>query len=96
MIKRIVKMSFQPEKINEFKTIFKENNVFISSFKGCKHVELMQDKNDPNIFFTYSIWENENFLEEYRKSALFESVWSKTKVLFNDKPEAWSVEDVRF
>lgn len=88
-------MSFHPEKISEFKTVFKENKVFISSFKGCKQVDLMQDKTNPCIFFTYSIWENESFLEEYRQSTLFESVWGKTKVLFNDKPEAWTVSDVR-
>ena len=95
MIKRIVKMSFHSEKIEEFKIIFKESKVFISSFKGCTHVELLQDKNNPNIFFTYSVWDNETHLEEYRNSALFESVWGKTKVLFNDKPEAWTVEVVR-
>ena len=94
MIKRIVKMSFKPEKVNEFKTIYKESSVFISSFKGCSHVELMQDKTNPNIFFTYSIWDAEEFLEDYRNSALFESVWSKTKILFNAKPEAWTVEEV--
>ena len=30
-------------------------------------------------------------LENYRNSALFKNVWAKTKVLFNDKPQAWSV-----
>ena len=33
----------------------------------------------------------ENDLENYRKSALFDKVWTFTKKLFNDKPEAWSV-----
>ena len=34
----------------------------------------------------------ENDLENYRKSALFDKVWTFTKKLFNDKPEAWSVD----
>ena len=96
MIKRIVKMSFQPDKVEEFKTIFKTNWKLIAGFKGCSHVELLQDKIHPNIFFTFSIWENENDLNAYRDSELFEKVWSRTKVLFNDKPQAWSVEEMKF
>ncbi|HWY13167.1 MAG TPA: antibiotic biosynthesis monooxygenase family protein [Bacteroidia bacterium] len=96
MIKRIVKMSFQPDKVEEFKTIFKTNWKLIAGFKGCSHVELLQDKIHPNIFFTFSIWENENDLNVYRDSELFEKVWSRTKVLFNDKPQAWSVEEMKF
>jgi hypothetical protein len=33
-------------------------------------------------------------LETYRHSELFKEVWSKTKPLFNAKPEAWSVDKV--
>ena len=96
MIKRIVKMSFQPDKVEEFKAIFKEKWKLIVGFKGCGHVELLQDKTNPNIFFTYSVWETENDLNAYRDSELFEKVWGKTKVLFNDKPQAWSVEELKF
>lgn len=96
MIKRIVKMSFVPNKVEEFKTVFKENRVLIASFKGCSHVELLQDKLHANVFFTFSIWESEDFLNAYRDSELFETVWNKTKVLFNQKPEAWTVEELKF
>jgi heme-degrading monooxygenase HmoA len=44
------------------------------------------------VFFTYSYWETEQDLENYRNSELFDTVWSFTKKLFNDKPEAWSVD----
>jgi len=91
MIIRIVKMSFQPEKIDEFREIFNASKHLIRNFKGCSHLELLNDINEPGIFFTYSYWEHENDLNTYRHSALFESVWSKTKVLFAAKPEAWSV-----
>ena len=96
MIKRIVKMSFQPDKVEDFKAIFKTNWKLIAGFEGCSHVELLQDKLHSNIFFTYSIWENEDFLNAYRDSELFESVWSKTKILFNEKPQAWSVDELKF
>ena len=94
MIKRIVKMSFKPENIEEFKTIFKNNWQRIKGFKGCQHVELLQDKNNVSVFFTYSLWDTEESIEDYRTSELFNTVWTATKVLFNDKPEAWSVEQV--
>ena len=64
----------------------------IRNAKGNQFLELYQDKNNKNIFFTYSYWKTEEDLNNYRKSALFDEVWSFTKKLFNDKPEAWSVD----
>lgn len=96
MIKRIVKMSFEPHKIDTFKAIFKSNSKHIKSFPGCSHVELLQDQNNPSIFFTYSLWENEDCVENYRQSELFTNVWAATKVLFNDKPQAWTVKEIDF
>lgn len=96
MIKRIVKMSFQPDKVDEFKNIFGSNWQLIKGFEGCSHVELLQDENSPNIFFTYSLWQSEDHLNAYRNSELFNQVWSKTKILFNDKPQAWSVKQIEF
>lgn len=96
MIKRIVKMSFQPDKVEEFKAVFQENWKFIAGFNGCKHVELLQDQLHPNVFFTYSLWEGESYLEEYRNSELFAKVWGKTKVLFNEKPLAWTLNELSF
>jgi heme-degrading monooxygenase HmoA len=92
MIKRFVKMTFLPQHIEEFKEIFNTNKHLIASFNGCSHVELLQDVNNPCVFFTYSIWENEINLNLYRESDLFNSVWSKTKTLFDAKPEAWSLQ----
>ena len=94
MIKRIVKMSFKTEHIEAFKTIFKTNQQHILNFEGCKHVELLRDKSNSHIFFTLSMWENEKFLNAYRNSDLFSTVWAATKALFDDKPEAWSLTSV--
>ena len=92
MIIRIVKMTFHSEKVNEFETIFNESKHLIRNMPGCSHLELLNDVNETNIYFTYSYWESENDLNNYRKSDLFATVWTKTKVLFSAKPEAWSVE----
>lgn len=96
MIKRLVKMSFHPEKVEDFKAIFERNWTHIKGFEGCSHVELLQDANAPHVFFTYSLWQDESCLEKYRQSELFAGVWSATKLLFNDKPQAWTVNVIVF
>lgn len=95
MIKRIVKLSFKPEKISEFIQIFETSKPFIEKRKGCLGVSLHKDSKIENLMFTVSIWESEQDLNAYRASSLFENTWAKTKVLFNDKPEAWSLELVK-
>ena len=72
--------------------MFEEKKALIRASKGCSLLELYQDKTNPEIFFTYSYWEKDKDLENYRNSALFKDVWAKTKVFFNDKPLAWSVD----
>lgn len=89
---RIVKMEFQVDKVEEFLTNFKAVKDKIRAQHGNKLLELYQDKNQSNIFFTYSYWEKEEDLENYKKTDLFKTVWAKTKVLFNAKPQAWSVD----
>ena len=84
-------MSFDPLKIAEFLANFEANKKKIRGFQGCNFLELYRDQNNTNIFFTYSYWDSDNDLNNYRHSELFKSVWAKTKPLFNDKPEAWSV-----
>lgn len=92
MIIRIVKMNFQPEKVTEFLEVFHASKQLIRNYEGCSHLELLNDINNPNIYFTYSYWESEMHLDGYRHSDLFAGVWSKTKILFAAKTEAWSVE----
>ena len=94
MFVRIVKMSFQEDKIFHFLENFEVIKQKIRNASGNRLLELYQDKTDPCIFFTYSYWETEQDLENYRNSELFFEIWSETKKLFNKKPEAWSVDKV--
>ena len=96
MLVRIVKLTFKSGNIVKFEQIFKETKKYIQDFEGCISLELLQDKTKPNIFFTYSQWDSEEHLNNYRNSDFFKSVWSKTKVLFDAKPEAWSVHKKHF
>lgn len=94
MFVRIVKLSIAKEHIKEFLSNFENNKTKIRHFEGCQFLELYQDKTNTNVFFTYSYWDSETDLERYRQSELFKNVWSKTKPLFNDKPQAWSVDKI--
>ncbi len=94
MIKRIVKMTFQEDKVSDFLTIFESAKTSIKEVEGCQHLELLRCIEPANVFFTYSHWESEDALNAYRHSELFKQTWSKTKVLFTDRPAAWSVKVV--
>ena len=94
MIKRLVKLTFQTDKTDEFIHIFETSKDKIRAMSGCQHVELLRDATTPNIFFTLSLWDTEGSLEAYRQSDLFRTTWAKTKVLFSDKPVAFSSERV--
>ncbi len=85
-------MTFQPEKVNDFIGAFNSRKDLIGNFEGCSGVELLRDMNQPNIFFTYSNWQNQQALEKYRQSQLFKTTWNEVKKWFNGKPEAWSLE----
>lgn len=91
MFVRIVKLTLQKDKIEDFKTHFEHHKEQIRNFTGCQFLEVYQDKNNPSIWFTYSYWEDESNLEEYKNSALFGEVWPYVKSLFQEKAEAWSV-----
>ncbi|MDG1729754.1 MAG: antibiotic biosynthesis monooxygenase [Algibacter sp.] len=95
MLVRIVKMGFYKQNIEVFLQNFDDTKTRIRAFEGCNFLELYRDKNDPSIFFTYSYWESEAALENYRKSELFNTVWSKVKPLFSIRPEAWSVDKLQ-
>ncbi|RME19766.1 MAG: antibiotic biosynthesis monooxygenase [Bacteroidetes bacterium] len=90
MIRRIVKMTFQKDKTDDFLKWFEEHKDKIKNFEGCLHLELWRDAEQPNIFYTFSIWDSHESIEKYRQSEIFQKVWNYTKTLFRDKPMAFS------
>lgn len=91
MIKRIVRLCFKENFTEEFENIFNNSKSQIKAFEGCYHLELCKDINDKRIYFTISYWKDEAALNQYRTSTFFEETWSKTKILFEDKPLAFSL-----
>ena len=92
MIKRIVKLTFQLDQIDTFLQIFEATQPKILAMPGCSHLELWRDVTNTNVLFTHSYWESEDDLNNYRHSDFFKVTWSKTKALFSERAEAWSVE----
>ncbi len=90
-ITRLVKMTFVPSKTEEFLALFNANKERIAGFEGCMSLELQRGVDDPNVFFTISRWRAAEDLEKYRASELFNSVWSRTRELFEAKAEAWTL-----
>jgi quinol monooxygenase YgiN len=91
MLVRIVKLTFKKENIASFEAIFDNNKKKIRQAEGCIFLELLQSKEVENIFFTHSHWNSSTDLENYKNSDFFKGVWQKTKLLFGEKPEAWSL-----
>ena len=92
MIHRIVKMTFIPEKIQTFLDIFHASSHLIRGFEGCIEMHLYRDAHMPNVYFTFSIWESEEQLNKYRNSKIFREIWTKTKINFSEKAEAYSID----
>lgn len=91
MMTRIVQLEFHEDKILDFLTFFDTINDKVNSFPGCAGMKLYQDIHKPSIVITYSYWENESDLENYRNSETFKGIWSTIKPWFCEKPKAWSL-----
>lgn len=85
-------MKFEPQYVDAFQQFFEERSITIKQFEGCRFLELWQDVNDPSVFFTHSIWDSEHHLNQYRFSEFFKDTWTKTKAMFAQKAQAWSVQ----
>jgi quinol monooxygenase YgiN len=94
MITRIVKLTFEPQNVDEFQAMFNRSSALIRAFEGCQGVRLMRDLENTSIFFTISIWESEAHLNRYRKSELFIATWASTKKLFAAPAMAHSIQEV--
>ena len=94
MIVRIVKMTFRKDKTDEFLAVFNSSSHLIRAMHGCNKLQLLRDVSDPSVFFTYSYWQTQQDLDDYRASETFRKVWASTKILFEARAEAWSTEQL--
>lgn len=93
MITRIVKLTFNANYCEEFEHQFPAVRKIVENSKGCRGVQLQ--KANKQLYFTISKWDDETALNDYRKSANFQEIWSKFKANFSEKPEAWTTEELQ-
>jgi quinol monooxygenase YgiN len=91
MLTRVVKLHFDPAYLAPFLAHFETVKFQVAQFPGCRGMQLLQDQTDPCLIFTYSIWDSEADLNHYRDSPLFASIWPQIKPWFDQKAEAWSL-----
>ncbi|MFM6947331.1 MAG: putative quinol monooxygenase [Flavobacteriales bacterium] len=93
MLTRVVKLTFQEQHLADFFAHFEKVKHDVAHFQGCLGMKLLTDLNEPNVIFTYSEWENEAALDNYRHSELFLSIWPQIKPWFAQRAEAWSLQE---
>lgn len=93
MITRIVKLEFDKSRTEDFLTFFESIKDLVNNFEGCHGMKLLRDINHPNIVMTYSKWDSQSALDNYRNSETFGKVWPTIKPWFIAKPQAWSVDE---
>jgi len=93
MITRIVKLNIESSAVDEFMSVLGQVRHRIEQFEGCRSLELLSDKKDRTVFFSYSIWESEDHLDKYRNSEVFREIWNAIKKYVTSKPNAWTVEN---
>lgn len=94
MLTRIVKLHFHEDKVDSFLALFDQVVTKVNAFPGCHHMHMLRDLHSPSTFITYSQWENEKALNQYRDSELFQTIWPTIKPWFAEKAQAWSLVNV--
>jgi quinol monooxygenase YgiN len=84
-------MTFNTEHVRDFIKFSSEIKQSILSQTGCLYLDILQDINNSEIFFSHSRWQSEEDLNIYRASDFFRNIWPKARIWFADKPQAWSL-----
>ncbi|MFT6882579.1 MAG: quinol monooxygenase YgiN [Marinoscillum sp.] len=94
MIKRIVRMTFKEENIDAFIAIFDDAKFKIRAMPGCQYLSLHRDHHQPSVYYTLSHWDSQQSLDDYRHTELFKTTWAATKLLFEERAEAFSLTEI--
>jgi autoinducer 2-degrading protein len=93
MITRLVKLTLIPSKAKDFVDLFMISGPEINGFPGCRLLKLYKDINKSHIIFTYSEWDSEADLNNYRNSEFFKDLWKKARTCFSAPAQAWSLNE---
>ncbi len=92
MIKRFVILTIRTECIVDFLKMYNSEKNTIMAAHGCRHLELLNDINDPRLFITFSIWDSEDDFNAYRASQVFLKIWDEAGKMFDADPKAYSTK----
>ena len=96
MIERIVRLAFEIEKEKEFLMVFENHQVHMHNSGFCRALNLKKDIDLEGVFFTHSIWDSEEALNNYRSSVYFQDIWARIKPWFVERAQAWTLTNVEF
>jgi quinol monooxygenase YgiN len=93
-LERLVCLVFREEAVEEFLSLFAKVREAIRQQPGCLYLALWQDRTDPRVILTFSQWTGPEALENYKQTLLFKDTWARTKSLFEEPPQAWSLREL--
>ena len=85
-------MEFQEVELDYFLALFESIKLKVNDTEGCTGMKLLYSEEQPNVVFTYSIWENVEALNAYRNSPFFKDMWADIKPRFSKPAKAWSLK----
>jgi quinol monooxygenase YgiN len=94
MITRITKFKIEKASLKDFEDFMKTFRDEIISIEGCRHFDILKDKDDENNLFMFMIWKDDEYLETFRKSDLNKLIVNKLKIFSAKEPSNWTVETV--
>jgi quinol monooxygenase YgiN len=88
-------MTIRIEEQAKFMALFESHRSAISEMPGCEDLQILSDACNSGIFFTLSQWKSQEYLDQYRNSEIFKTLWPQVKNLFHAPAEAWSVNPIK-
>jgi quinol monooxygenase YgiN len=84
MYTRIVSHNVQPDRVDEFKQIYREQILpALHNTEGCSYAYLMQSAKSENELISITIWDSQETAEQYESSGQYQAFLSKLKHTFS-------------
>lgn len=94
MITRITKFQVKPELSEEFESFVHQFKDELMSTEGCRHFDILKDKENNKQLFMFMIWQEDDFLDQFRQSDLNKLLVGKLNYFSEKEPSSWTVETV--
>lgn len=94
MLIRIVIMTIEDDRCDDFEAAFSSVRQHISDFEGCIQLRMLRGTDEPSVYTTLSTWTGKDALERYRQSDLFKKTWATVKPMFAARAVAYSYEEL--